>query len=101
MIKCSELEGSHSGRVQRFTKPPYRKIPRVRIPPPPLNDRSNLENHSWVPPRVLGISHFVMSESRPLRREVRCAYVKMKCARNSDNRFIRKNTFGVGSVRKT
>src|SRR3989339_918937 len=27
-------EGSHSGRVLRFTKPPYRKIPRVRIPPP-------------------------------------------------------------------
>ena len=31
----THLEGSHSGLVQRFTKPPYRKIPRVRIPPPP------------------------------------------------------------------
>lgn len=29
------MEGSHSGLVQRFTKPPCRKIPWVQIPLPP------------------------------------------------------------------
>lgn len=29
------MEESHSGRVQRFTKPPYRKVSWVQIPPPP------------------------------------------------------------------
>ncbi len=28
-------EGSHSGLVQKFTKLPCRKVPRVRISPPP------------------------------------------------------------------
>src|SRR6266571_9411136 len=29
------MEESHSGRVQRFTKPPNSNVPRVRISPPP------------------------------------------------------------------
>ncbi len=95
------MERSHSGLVQRFTKPPYRKIPRVRIPPSPqaiISHMRLITLNLWGGKLFNPLLHFVKEHATDI--DVFCF---QECYRSDQDRIIARemhaDIYGqIGSV---